>query len=99
VYGIRVVMANCVCLIYIIGRLVRCMSMHELRYGFLTTYNVTVFVRRVDDFYFEVTTPVLHDAQEPSLREMFLYFASRLAAPRFKFQAKITTDILVSSES
>lgn len=49
----------------------------QLRYGFLTTYIGTMFVRRSEKFRFEVSNPVLYNSSDPSVRECFLYIANQ----------------------
>ncbi|RJE16646.1 hypothetical protein PHISCL_11017, partial [Aspergillus sclerotialis] len=44
-------------------------------YGFLTTYNTTVFIKRAVDFRFELSPPIIHRASTPSVRECFLAFS------------------------
>ena len=49
----------------------------RLRYGFLTTYNETIFVKRADCFRFEASKPITFNSISPSVRECFLFLASR----------------------
>lgn len=51
----------------------------NLKYGFVSTYGTTVFVRRTQDFRFELSEPIDHRSERPTLRECFLVFL-RLAA-------------------
>lgn len=46
-----------------------------LKYGFLSTYKTTVFVRRIDYFRFELSQPIDEGAVSPSIRECFAAFA------------------------
>lgn len=55
-----------------VGQLVGYMRMLKLRFGFLTTYKTTVFVRRMSDFRFEISDPINYLASAPSLRECFV---------------------------
>lgn len=57
-----------------IGQVVSYMRHNELKYGFLSTYNTTVFVKRVADYRFELSQPIDKYASNPSLRECFVAF-------------------------
>ena len=50
------------------------MGENKVKNGFITTYKSTLFVRRVNDFRFELSTPISKDSVRPSLRECFLAF-------------------------
>ncbi|KAH1290382.1 hypothetical protein KXX30_006098 [Aspergillus fumigatus] len=54
------------------GQLVSYMRNNRLKYGFLSTYRSTVFVRRTDDFRFELSLPIDEQATNPSLRQCFV---------------------------
>ncbi|RHZ51202.1 hypothetical protein CDV55_100908 [Aspergillus turcosus] len=56
------------------GQLVSYMRTNRLRYGFLSTYRSTVFVRRTGDFRFELSLPIDEQATNPSLRQCFVAF-------------------------
>ncbi|KAI9767634.1 MAG: hypothetical protein M1840_005505 [Geoglossum simile] len=66
-----------------LGQLARYMDDLHLRYGFYTTYSVTVFLRRASDTTFEVSPPILYSTLSSekggkdgvSVRECFLYLA------------------------
>ena len=60
------------------------MRMCSVRFGFLSTYNSTVFVKRAADSSFLLSPPVSNDAIQPSLRQLFAGFC-RMAqmAPRY----------------
>lgn len=51
------------------------MRMAGTRYGVLSTYTATVFVRRVADYSFQVSQPILIADTSPTLREAFFIFA------------------------
>ncbi|KAJ5223292.1 hypothetical protein N7468_007834 [Penicillium chermesinum] len=55
----------------LIGQLVAQMRSRSLRFGFLSTYNSTVFVKRAAECSFLITLPIKHDATKPSLRQLF----------------------------
>ncbi|KAI2793392.1 hypothetical protein POX_b03447 [Penicillium oxalicum] len=67
----------------LMGQLVVQMRMCSVRFGFLSTYNSTVFVKRAADSSFLLSPPVSNDAIQPSLRQLFAGFC-RMAqmAPR-----------------
>lgn len=67
------------------------MREYGLRYGFLSTYKSTIFVRRDDDFRFSLSLPVSQDATNPSLRECFAGF-SVLAAEDPEYREKDDMD-------
>ncbi|KAL4779635.1 hypothetical protein BJX76DRAFT_340249 [Aspergillus varians] len=62
-----------------IGQVVSYMRSYGLKYGFLSTYNATVFIRRMEDYRLEISLPVLKGAQNPSLRECMVAFCSLAA--------------------
>lgn len=55
-----------------LGQLVSYMRNNRLKYGFLSTYRSTVFVRRTGDFRFELSLPIDEQATNPSLRQCFV---------------------------
>jgi hypothetical protein len=61
-------------LLMYLGQLVSYMRTNRLKYGFLSTYRSTVFVRRTDDFRFELSLPIDEQATNPSLRQCFVAF-------------------------
>lgn len=58
------------------GQLVSHMSREtfNLRHGFLSSYEVAIFARRLDDYRIELSPPIHRNAQHPSLRECFAAF-------------------------
>ncbi|KAJ6263217.1 hypothetical protein Dda_1778 [Drechslerella dactyloides] len=56
-----------------LGQLGAYMNSFGLKYGFLSTYSYTEFVRRDDNYRWSISAPVKRDAQNPSLRECLLY--------------------------
>ncbi|KAH1493479.1 hypothetical protein LV164_005532 [Aspergillus fumigatus] len=54
------------------GQLISYMRNNRLKYGFLSTYRSTVFVRRTGDFRFELSLPIDEQATNPSLRQCFV---------------------------
>ncbi|RHZ72395.1 hypothetical protein CDV55_108425 [Aspergillus turcosus] len=68
----------------LIGQLVAQMRMCSLRFAFLSTYNSTVFVKRAADASFLLSTPIKHDALQPSLRQLFAGFClMALSNPKY----------------
>ncbi|KAF8463455.1 hypothetical protein BDZ91DRAFT_784027 [Kalaharituber pfeilii] len=67
------------------GQLASFMTMHRLKYGFLSTYEATVFVRRTDALRFELSPPILWNAANPSVRECFLALGLLLTDDQFQF--------------
>jgi hypothetical protein len=61
-------------LLMYLGQLVSYMRTNRLKYGFLSTYRSTVFVRRTGDFRFELSLPIDEQATNPSLRQCFVAF-------------------------
>ena len=59
---------------FCLGQLVSYMRLYGLKYGWLSTYYATIFVRRVDAFRFELSPPILFSATSPSVRQCFLGF-------------------------
>lgn len=68
------------------------MREHSLKYGFLTTYSTTIFVKRTDSYRFLLSDPIDKQATHPSVRECFAGF-SVLANedPRFDEEESVTT--------
>ncbi|RPA75871.1 hypothetical protein BJ508DRAFT_331677 [Ascobolus immersus RN42] len=58
-----------------LGQLVRYMFDTKLLFGFLSTYNATIFVRRTERFRFEISRPILAAGTSPSVRQCFAYVA------------------------
>lgn len=74
-----------------VGQLVSYMREHSLKYGFLTTYSKTIFVKRSDSYRFLLSDPIDEKAARPSVRECFAGF-SVLAAedPSFVESESVT---------
>lgn len=53
---------------------------NKLRHTFLTTYRWTIFIRRADEYQYELSPIIGHDVVNPSLRECFVGFAALAAA-------------------
>lgn len=54
-----------------IDQLVSYMRAASLKYGFLSTYKTTVFVRRIDKYRFGLSPPLDESSVNPSIRECF----------------------------
>ncbi|PKX97569.1 uncharacterized protein P174DRAFT_449176 [Aspergillus novofumigatus IBT 16806] len=68
----------------LIGQLVAQMRTCSLRFGFLSTYNSTVFVKRAADCSFLLSPPIKHDTMQPSLRQLFAGFClMALSEPKY----------------
>lgn len=57
-----------------LGRVVSYMREERVKYGFLTTYEATVFIKRAADLCFEISTPIDQNDTNPTVRECFLGF-------------------------
>ncbi|PYI10207.1 hypothetical protein BO78DRAFT_306364 [Aspergillus sclerotiicarbonarius CBS 121057] len=66
---------NMVPLQHHLGQLVHYMRHNKLKFGFLSTYKTTIFVRRTEAYRFEVTLPIDEKERNPTLRQCFLAFA------------------------
>ncbi|KAH2055723.1 hypothetical protein KXW51_002172 [Aspergillus fumigatus] len=56
----------------------------SLRFGFLSTYNSSVFVKRAADSSFLLSPPIKYKAREPSLRQLFAGFVlMALSEPKY----------------
>ncbi|KAJ5967787.1 hypothetical protein N7501_004035 [Penicillium viridicatum] len=55
-----------------IAQLVKYMRSSKLKFGFLSTYEWTVFIRRTAPYHFDMSLPIARDASNPSLRQCFL---------------------------
>jgi hypothetical protein len=68
----------------LLGQLVSQMRMAFLQYGFVSTYDSTVFVKRTADDCFLLSEPIRYDAAQPSLRQLFTGFClMALSEPRY----------------
>ncbi|KAI9782255.1 MAG: hypothetical protein M1839_005369 [Geoglossum umbratile] len=76
-----------------LGQLARYMDDLQLRYGFYTTYSVTVFLRRASDTTFEVSPPIHYSTvssekggkDDISVRECFLYLAKLANSESYRY--------------
>lgn len=50
------------------------MREERVKYGFLTTYEATVFIKRTADLRFEMSIPIDQNDTNPTVRECFLGF-------------------------
>lgn len=67
-----------------LGQLVAQMRACSLRFGFLSTYNSSVFVKRAADSSFLLSPPIKYKAREPSLRQLFAGFVPMaLSEPKY----------------
>lgn len=64
------------------------MRKFNLKYGFLSTYRSTIFIRRAADYKFEISPPVDYRATHPSLRECFMAFAALADNDRIYTEAR-----------
>ncbi|KAG2002872.1 hypothetical protein GB937_009408, partial [Aspergillus fischeri] len=55
-----------------IAQLVKHMRSSKLKFGFLSTYEWTVFIRRTASYHFDMSLPIARDALNPSLRQCLL---------------------------
>ncbi|KAJ5195840.1 hypothetical protein N7449_006319 [Penicillium cf. viridicatum] len=68
----------------LLGQLANQMRMASLQYGFISTYNSTVFVKRTADTCFLLSQPIKYNALQPSLRQLFAGFClMALSEPRY----------------
>ncbi|KAK6518666.1 hypothetical protein TWF506_005803 [Arthrobotrys conoides] len=61
------------CLEGSLGQLTRYMVQWHLKYGFLSTYKHTIFVRRTDRTNFEITDPIEFNSTNPTIRQCFFH--------------------------
>ncbi|KAK6344185.1 hypothetical protein TWF696_007827 [Orbilia brochopaga] len=57
----------------LMGQLSRQMRLLNLKYGILTTYEYTIFVRRMGPYRYEMTPPIEYNARNPSVSQCFFY--------------------------
>ncbi|KAI9777790.1 MAG: hypothetical protein M1839_008585 [Geoglossum umbratile] len=74
----------------IAGQLARYMDDLGLRFGFYTTYNAPIFLKRASDLTFEESPPILHcttstEKGSVSVRECFLYLAKLASLDSYKY--------------
>ncbi|KUM65205.1 hypothetical protein ACN42_g1852 [Penicillium freii] len=68
----------------LIGQLASQMRVSSLRYGFVSTYKSTVFVKRAADTSFLLSQPIAYTALQPSLRQLFAGFCMMvLSEPQY----------------
>ncbi|KAF3910705.1 hypothetical protein ABW21_db0207937 [Orbilia brochopaga] len=79
-----------------LGQLVRYMRVARLTYGFLSTYDYTIFIRRTGPYRFEMTAPMHHTRQYPSVREAFFYIGNLVTTtgPTFVEDESFDTTLL-----
>ncbi|KAK6346884.1 hypothetical protein TWF696_006988 [Orbilia brochopaga] len=78
-----------------LGRLVKYMRVGGLKYGFLTTYQYTIFVRRAGPYRFEISDSIHHLSQEPSVRECFYYLGHITNSSSYKFDEDESFDTIL----
>jgi hypothetical protein len=67
------------------GQLVSQMRTCQIRFGFLSTYDWTVFVRREADNSFLLSPPIGYEARQPSVRELLTAFSlMALKEPKYE---------------
>ncbi|ODM23371.1 hypothetical protein SI65_00960 [Aspergillus cristatus] len=59
-----------------LSQLVNYMRINMLKFGALSTYKTTVFVKRTDAYHFELSLPVDEGASNPTVRECLLAMAA-----------------------
>lgn len=57
------------------------------RFGFLTTYNATIFVRRVDNFHFSLSPVILASDTDLTVRQCFLFFAKLISTDDYFYSS------------
>jgi hypothetical protein len=57
------------------------------RFGFLTTYNATIFVRRVDNFHFDLSPVILASDTDLTMRQCFLFFVKLILTDDYLFSS------------
>lgn len=80
-----------------LGQVVSYMRHWKLRYGFLSTYNATIFVRRDANYKFLLSPPIQHDRQGPSVRQCFLALAQMIVDARRFTEVDVDTRIVRTS--
>lgn len=50
------------------------MRQYNIKHGFLSTYNATVFAKFTDDGKLMITMPVFAHGDKPSVKQAFLYW-------------------------
>ncbi|KAI9773160.1 MAG: hypothetical protein M1840_008281 [Geoglossum simile] len=84
-----------------LGQLARYMDDLRMRYGFYTTYNVTIFLRRASDTTFEESPPIFHftastdhgGKDNVSVRECFLYLAKLASSDSYEYPKTYGKDL------
>ncbi|KAK6512964.1 hypothetical protein TWF506_009126 [Arthrobotrys conoides] len=72
-----------------IGQLINFMLRSRLRYGFISNYESTIFVRRVEAKIFELTDPIGFQDVGPTVRQCFYHFGTLLLDdPNFKSRGR-----------
>jgi hypothetical protein len=81
------------------GQVVSYMRLSKLRYGFISTFEPTVFIKRDQNYAFHLSMPISKDASTTSPRECFAGFAF-IAAHNPNNEEKVGIDLrLVSVRS
>ncbi|KAK6501747.1 hypothetical protein TWF481_009574 [Arthrobotrys musiformis] len=85
-----------------VGQLVRHMIYRNIKYGFLSTYEYTIFLRRMGRMRFEITDPIKFDSTDPTVRQCFYHMGKLGASDEFSYtdeEPDITLKILQSGDS
>ncbi|KAF3315459.1 hypothetical protein TWF173_003379 [Orbilia oligospora] len=61
------------CLEPVLGQLTRYMVHRNVKYGFLSTYEHTIFVKRAGRARFEITDPIIFNNTSPTIRQCFFH--------------------------
>ena len=69
----------------------------SLKYGFLSTYKSTVFVKHSDKYRFELSLPIDEGAVNPSIRECFVGLCAIASNDRMFVEDDDFNEMLVSS--
>ncbi|KAK6341272.1 hypothetical protein TWF696_008355 [Orbilia brochopaga] len=81
-----------------IGQLGAYMNTYNLKYGCLSTYLHTIFVRRDENYRWSISKPVKSDAQNPSLRECFLFMTWLAKTKGHEFVSGLSNEDVVFGE-
>ncbi|KAK6501732.1 hypothetical protein TWF481_009559 [Arthrobotrys musiformis] len=83
-----------ICLESPIGQLSRYMVKRKLRYGFLSTYEHTIFVKRTGRTRFEISDPIKWDDVSPTVRQCFFHIGTLGAGDDYSYHDSDTEETL-----
>ncbi|KAF3273018.1 hypothetical protein TWF970_009410 [Orbilia oligospora] len=71
----------------------------DYRYGFFSTYECTIFVKRTGSKRFDITDPIKFDDVEPTILQCFYYMGTLGAGGGYRFHEDLTPKSIIFGEN